>query len=170
MSLIRWDPFGEMTSLRQAMDRLLEDSFVSTPSARGGMTGMGMVPLDVKETDDAVEVKASLPGVKPDDIDVSVRRNMLTISGEVRGDEEEDGSAKGRYYHRERWYGTFSRQVTLPSDVDANACEANFEDGVLTVRLPKTEQARPRRISIRGGDRPAIEGESRDGGASGEDR
>ena len=162
MSLTRWDPFGEMASLRQAMDRLFEDSLVSMPSMRGG--GAGLVPLDVKETDDAVVVKASLPGVKPDDIDVSVHGNTLTLSGEVQGDDE--GGEQGRYHHRERWYGRFSRQVTLPSDVDTTACDASFEDGVLTVRLPKSEQARPRRISIRGGDRPAIEGESRDGGES----
>src|SRR5215207_5968345 len=108
MSLSRWDPFGEITSLRQAMDRLLEDSFISMPAARDH--GAGMVPLDVKETDDAIVVTASLPGVKPDDVDVSVQRNTLTISGAVRG--EDQGGDQGRYHHRERWYGQFSRQVS----------------------------------------------------------
>jgi HSP20 family protein len=157
---MRWDPFGEFTSLRQAMDRLFEDSFVSTPQARG--SGAGAVPLDVMETDEAVVVKASLPGVKSDDVEVSVHHNTLAITGEVRG--EEETGEQGRFHHRERWYGRFSRQVTLPADVDTNACEARFEDGVLTVRLPKKEEARPRRISIGGGARPAIEGESHAGG------
>jgi HSP20 family protein len=153
---MRWDPFGEITSLRQAMDRLFEDSFVSMPPARGGRAGM--VPLDVMETDETVVVKASLPGVKPDDVELSVQGATLTIAGEVRG--EEETGEQGRFHHRELWYGRFSRQVVLPTEVDANACDARFEDGLLTVRLPKSERARPRRISISGGARPAIEGES----------
>src|SRR5215208_4406742 len=159
MSLTRWDPFGEMTSLRRAMDRLFAESFVSSPPMRGDALGQGsgMVPLDVMETDDAVVVKASLPGVKPEDVDVSVHRNVVTISGEMRGGGEDEGDGQGRYHHRERWYGRFQRQVTLPTDVDTNACDASFDGGVLTIRLPKSEEARPRRISV-GGARPAIEG------------
>jgi HSP20 family protein len=155
MSLSRWDPFTEMTALRSAMDRLFEQSVV--PTGRGGGEMMGGVPLDLMETDDAYVVKASLPGVKPDDVDISVHRNVLSITGETRGEEER---GEGRIHHRERWFGRFRRQVSLPGDVDANACDASFEDGVLTIRLPKTEEARPKRISVGGGQR-AIEGESR---------
>src|SRR5581483_7367296 len=151
MALQRWDRCGELTALRRAMDQLFDESFARTPGLRGGAEGA--VPLDVIETDDALLVKASLPGVDPENVDISVHRNTLTISGELRGE--------GRYYHRERWYGRFQRQVMLPSDVDTNACDASFEHGVLTVRLPKSEQARPRRISVRGSQAapPAIESE-----------
>ena len=153
MALTRWDPFGEMTSLRQAMDRLVDQSFIG--SHRGGEIMAGSVPLDVIERDDAIVVRASLPGVKPDDVDLSVHRNVLTIRGEMGGESER---LEGQYRHRERWQGSFSRSVSLPSDVNADACEARFEDGVLTVTLPKSEQARSKRINV-AGSRPAIEGE-----------
>ena len=152
MALSRWDPFGEITSLRQAMDRLLEDSFVR--SGRGYDGGEGGVALDVMEKDDAFVVKASLPGVKPDDVDITVHNNVLTISGEAR---EERESGQGRYHRRERRFGRFTRSVMLPNEVNSNTCDARFEDGVLTVTLPKSEQARPKRIQIAGGQRQAVE-------------
>lgn len=166
MSSMRWDPFGEMTSLRQAMDRLLEDSLVRSGGSRGvGDSTTGMVPLDVMERDDAIVVKASLPGVRPDDVDVSVHRNVLTIQGEMRGEQEK---GEGHYRHRERWSGRFSRQIAVPSGVDSEACDATFQDGVLTITLPKSEQSRAKRINIRGGGSRAIEGERSDGNADGE--
>jgi HSP20 family protein len=162
MSLSRWDPFIELTALRSAMDQLFDRSVV--PSGGGGRPDtMGGVPIDVMEADDAYVVKASLPGVKPDDVDISVHRNVLSIAGELRGEQERDES--GHVHHRERWFGSFRRQVALPGDVDTGACDASFEDGVLTIRLPKTAEARPRRISV-GGGRTAIEGESRERGAA----
>jgi HSP20 family protein len=157
MSLIRRDPFGEMLSLRRFMDSLFEDDFFRATAGQQSQGGGGMgVALDVMEKDDTVVVKASLPGVKPDDVDVSVQNNVLTIRGESRQEHE---SGEGRYHHRERRYGSFSRSVMLPASVDPNACDATFEDGVLTVTLQKSEQQRTRRIPIRGQQRPAIEGE-----------
>jgi HSP20 family protein len=155
MTLTRWDPFGETTSLRRAMDRLFDESFVGWSMGSSGQGGS--VPLDVIERDDAFVVKASLPGVKPDDVELSVHRNMLTIRGEMGGESEK---SEGQYRHRERWQGSFSRSVSLPADVNTDACEARFEKGVLTVTLPKSEQARAKRINITA-DRPAIEGEQR---------
>ena len=152
MSLSRSDPFSEMTSLRQAMDRLFDESFVGRSSSQG--TGGGMVPLDLLERDDAIVVKASLPGVKPEDVDVSVHRNILTIAGRTAGERDE---REGQYRHRERWHGSFSRQISLPAEVDTGACDATFQDGVLTVTLPKSEQSRAKRITV-SGDRAAIEG------------
>lgn len=164
MALTRWDPYSEMVSLRQAMDRLLAESFVDF--GRAGMPGGGMpadlggaVPIDVIEHDDALVVTVSLPGVKPEDVDVSVHQNVLTIKGEMRGETDE---GKGRYHLRERWQGSFSRQMMLPVEVRPDACDATFQDGVLTITLPKSERAQAKRISIRGGEKPAIEGEQRD--------
>lgn len=154
MSLARWDPFSEVASLRQVMDRLFDESFIRS----GGPSLVGdAVPLDLIEQEDAVVVKASLPGVKPEDVNVAVRGMILTIDG-ATGGEEEQGNGAGRYHRRERWYGRFSRQISLPTEVSADACDATFEDGVLTVTLPKAEGARPKRIGIRAGDRPAVEG------------
>jgi len=154
MALTRWDPFGEMTSLRQVMDHLFAESFVA-----GGADGMtsGIVPVDMVERDDALVITASIPGVKPEDVDVSVHRNTLTIRGELHGDAGRDGS---RYHRRERWQGSFSRQIALPVEVNADACDATFQDGVLTITLAKSEQARAKRIEIRGREPQAIEGKT----------
>jgi HSP20 family protein len=153
MSLTRWDPFGEVTSLRQAMDRLIEDSFVGR---RDSARSSDSVPLDLIEQDDALVVRASMPGVRAEDVEVSVQGSTLSITGEMRGDEKLGDGA--RYHRRERWYGRFSRQITLPVEVQADACNATFEGGVLTITLPKSEQARPRRINVRGNGRETIEG------------
>jgi HSP20 family protein len=156
MAMTRWDPFTEMVSMQQMMDRLLD----RTRFNRGwGDAGMGGIDLDVMERDDALVVKASLPGVKPEDINVSVERNMLTIQGEMR---EEEERGEGRYHHRERRFGRFARSFMLPSDVNSDACDASFEHGVLTITLPKSEQARSRKIAVRG-ERPAIEGQRGNG-------
>jgi HSP20 family protein len=161
MTLTRWNPFGEMLSLRQAMDRLLEESFIRPGRLWDGEDAGGL-ELDVMEKDDAFVVKASLPGVKPEDVNITVENGVLTISGEMR---EEQEPGEGRYYRRERRFGRFSRWVALPSEVNIDACDAGFEHGVLTIRLPKSAQARPRQIAVRSttgtqsAKRPAIKGE-----------
>jgi HSP20 family protein len=149
----RWDPFPEMTSLRDAMNRLWETSFVpwSTASGQGGMPA-----LDVSETDDEYVVMASLPGVKPEDVKLSVQNNMLTIAGECCRDEERKEGE--RSLQRERRHGTFSRSISLPAAVDADRANAQFEHGCLRLTLPKAEAARPRQIPI-GRQQTAIEGE-----------
>jgi HSP20 family protein len=102
--------------------------------------------LDLAEREDAVVVKAEVPGLKPDEIDISVQGNVLTISGEKK---EEHKDEKDNYYHVERRHGYFRRDVTLPADVDSEKVEATCRDGVLTVTLPKSEQARPKRIAVK---------------------
>ena len=149
MSMMRWDPFSEMTSLRQAIDHLFENSVIRPGGGQGtgqGGSGYGF-PIDVLEQGDALVVKASLPGVKPDDVDVQVQQNVLMITGQHQQEQERQ---QGRYLLAERWSGRFSRAIALPVAVDANACEASFEDGVLTLTLPKAEQARTKQIPIRG--------------------
>ena len=126
MSLIRWEPFGEMVTLRDAMDRLFEESVVGMPMRR--REGPAVLALDVYETEDDLKVEASLPGFKPDDVDISVVGNTLVIKADSAQEEE---SEKGRYHYRERRYGSYRRTVSLPADVDGGRAEATFEDGVL---------------------------------------
>lgn len=134
-----WEPFREV-SLRDAMDRLLEDSVV-TPSR-----AMGMPKIDMKETKDAVQVKAELPGVAEEDIKVEVSDGVLTISGEKKAEKEEE---KEGYYYKESFSGSFSRSVSLPSDVKAEKTEAEMDNGVLNITIPKTEAKKPHKIAVK---------------------
>jgi HSP20 family protein len=144
-----------MLSLRQAMDRLMEDAFVA-PARRLGIGEAGQdggLDLDLYEEDDDLVVTASLPGVKPEDVDVSVQGDVLTIRGETRSEQE---SGRGRWHRRERTYGSFQRRITLPCTVNTEKAEARFENGILTLHLPKAEEAKERRIRIEGGARREI--------------
>jgi HSP20 family protein len=144
--LTRWEPFNDLISMRDAMDRLFDRSFFR-PSETGLSTGWaGMVPLDLYETADHVVIKASVPGVQPEDIDVSVTGDTLTIKGEVYATQEED---EGSFLCQECQYGAFSRSVTLPDGVDAERADAAFENGILTLRIPKVEQAKPKSIKVK---------------------
>ncbi len=146
--LIRWDPFGEMLSLRDAMDRLFEESFVRPFGERPWLGGEARtLALDIYETDDDLVVEASLPSIGPDDVDISIVGNSLTIKGETEREEEKE--EKGKYHYRERRYGAFQRTVSLPVEVNADKAEATFENGVLKLSLPKVEEAKPKRITIK---------------------
>jgi HSP20 family protein len=135
-----------MMSLRDEMNRLIDQTFNGgsllewQPSANWGL------PLDVSENDDAFIVTASVPGMKPDDMDITISDNVLTIKGEYKADEtiEEE-----RYHIRERRYGSFGRSITLPVTVNADEVSANYEDGVLTLTVPKAEEVKPRRIEVK---------------------
>jgi HSP20 family protein len=144
MALTRWDPFAEMTTLRQAIDRLFEESFVLPRRIFG--REMAEVPVDLMERDDALIAKVAIPGVKPEDIEVNIQNNVLTIRGEMR---EEQETPQGRYYWRERRTGSFMRQITLPVEVNADAATATYEHGVLTITIPKAERVRPKQIPVR---------------------
>lgn len=143
MTLIRRNsPFGELLSLRQAMDRLFEDSFV-----RPGAVGEGPNPLalDIYSNEDALVVEAALPGVKPEDVDISILGDTLTINASMR--EEKSGDDAG-YTYREIRRGALSRSVTLPGGLDTDAASANFENGMLRLSIPKAEESKPRQIKI----------------------
>ena len=142
---IRWDPFRNTVSLRDAMDRLFEESFVRPRSSLAPAEGKATLALDVHESDDDVTVKASIPGVKPEDINISLTDDTLTIKGETR---EETEKSDGSYHVRERRYGAFQRSISLPSMVDADKANAEFENGVLTLALPKVEEVKPKAIKI----------------------
>jgi len=149
-----WDPFREMIRLSEAMDRLFEESFVRPTSwmlGRGGETGY-WVPIDIVETDNDYIVKASLPGFKPEDIQVNITGETLTISGNYKAEEPKDA----RYVLRERRLGSFSRTIALPVPVEADKAVAHFEHGELTLTLPKVEEVRTKQIKISVGEQPQL--------------
>lgn len=156
MTMIRWNPMRDMMRLRNEFDRLFEDSFDF--QRWRGMEPFGSPAVDVAETDDQYVIKASLPGIKPEDLDISVTGNALTIKGQIDGEET---ISEEQYHLRERHYGAFARTITLPATVDAESVAANYEDGVLTLTAPKTEDVRRKHITVTSGQ-PAklLEGEA----------
>ena len=148
-NITRFDPFGEMVSLRSAMDRLFEDSFVSPLSWRTVANGTGINPaVDVHETDDDIVVTAALPGMKSDDIDITITGQNLTLRGELKADETVEHD---QYIYRERRFGSFNRSFQLPVRVDGDRADASFSDGILTLRIPKADEVKPRQIRINPG-------------------
>jgi HSP20 family protein len=139
--------FGELVSLRQAMDRLFEDSFVRPRGAWGAATGgeTMTLPLDVSTTPDALVIEAALPGVRPDDVEITVEDGTLTIRGSSR---EERRETQGDVLVQEIRRGEVSRSVTLPNGLEPDRAEATFEDGILKLRIPRAEQVKPRQIRI----------------------
>jgi HSP20 family protein len=149
MAIQHWEPLREMVSLRDAMNSLLQESFVRPVGLMGN--GAALLPLDIAETEDEFIVKASLPGVRPEDVHITARGDTLTIRGEMKAEEEK----KGEHYHlRELRQGRFQRSVTLSTPISADKAQAQFENGILTLKLPKAEEAKPKEIKI-GGRAPA---------------
>ena len=148
-NITRFDPLGEMVSLRSAMDRLFEDSFVSPMGWRTLAGGEGISPpVDVHETDDEIVVTAALPGMKAEDVEITMTGQNLTLRGELKADEQIE---RDQYLYRERRFGSFSRSLQLPVRVQGERADANFTDGVLTLRIPKAEEVKPRQIRINAG-------------------
>jgi len=147
MSLERWDPFREMVSLRDAMDRLLNQSVVRPGQVLSGMRP-DAIPLDVVDRGEFFEVRASVPGVRPEDIEVTVQGDRVTLRGETKGEEERTGD---NWLMREHRYGTWQRSVTLPGGVSSDSAEAQMDNGILLLKLPKAQEARPRKISVGAG-------------------
>jgi HSP20 family protein len=144
MAIQRWDPFREVVSLRDAVSSLLQESFVR-PIGILGDGGSAMLPLDISENENEFIVKASLPGVRPEDVQITAHGDTLTLRGEIKAEEEK----KDEHYHlRERRFGQFQRTVTLPTPISADKAQAHFENGVLTLTLPKAEEAKPKQIKI----------------------
>lgn len=140
--LTRFDPFREMLSLRRAMDRMF-DRALDTDQTWQTLTWD--LALDVAENKDEFIVKASIPGINPDDLEITFTDNVLTIKGQTK---EEKEIKQEQYHLRERRFGTFARSVSLPSKVKSEAIQANYEAGVLTLKLPKAEEVKPKKISI----------------------
>ncbi|HEV8671737.1 MAG TPA: Hsp20/alpha crystallin family protein [Candidatus Limnocylindria bacterium] len=142
MTIARFSPLGDVVSLREAMDRLFEDSFIRP---NGAWTGQLAVPVDLWETKDAYHVRADLPGVTPDDLEINATADTFTISGELKS--ATDVSSEG-WLRQERRAGKFTRAFTLPVQIDPNKVEAKFTNGVLELVLPKAENVKPRTIKI----------------------
>jgi HSP20 family protein len=140
-----WEPFRDMMTLRQAMDHLFEDSFVRAfPRWNDGQRGTLYLPVDAYETDDEIVVNTSLPGMKPDDVEITFEADTLTIKGEIKPPIE-----NVNYVIRERTFGPFARTLTFNVPVQADKAEATFESGVLTLTVPKAEEVRPRQIKVK---------------------
>ena len=151
-NLTRWDPFSDMLTLREAMNQLFEESYVSP---RRGRSNQGFVPaLDLSETEEAYLVEATVPGFKPEDLDITVENNVLSIKGNLQQETED----RKRNYHRiERRYGSFQRTISLPSSIKADSIQASLTNGVLRLEIPKAEEVKPRRIGVNAGESKQIE-------------
>lgn len=173
MAMEQWSPFRDMLSLRDAMDHLMQSSFVRPSGLLGGGTMVNM-PLDVVERDNDYQIEAAMPGVNPDDVQITVQNDTLTIRGQVsrtetipstqqgqqgqqgqqaqtqrqQGQGQREGAGQPNYLTRERYYGTYFRQVSLPTPVNADKAQAHFENGILYLTLPKAEEAKPKQIRL----------------------
>ncbi len=139
MAIIRWDPFREMTQVQSQLNRLVDQVW-------GGRQESWLPAVDVFDKNDAVVLKAELPGMDPDDIQIEVDDNVLTIKGERKFEEEVE---EERYYRVERRFGSFQRSLALPQGVQADKIQANYEDGILTITVPKAEEQKPKRIEVK---------------------
>jgi HSP20 family protein len=163
MALVRWDPAREIDTLQGEMNRLFA-SFFDTPTTRNGggnaATARRWIPaMDLVETGEHFVLKADLPGMTESDVAIEIEKNVLTISGERKTELEDKHEG---YYRVERSTGAFSRSLTLPEGIDADAVAAAFDNGVLEVRIPKPVQAQPRRVQIAvgGGEPRTIEADA----------
>lgn len=155
--LTRWNPFREMMSIQNSMDRMFDRDFsISTTPWK---TFDWSVALDVIENEDEYVVKASLPGINPDDLDITFSDHRLTIKGEVEEDQELD---EARYHLRERSYGKFVRSIQLPRGIDSDKIVANYTSGVLRLRLPKTEETKSKKIAIKTSSSNVIDSKATD--------
>ena len=142
-NLIRWEPAREMMTLREAMDHLFDDAFTRPLTLRDGWSAPA---IDMYQTDDEIIVKASLPGVKADEVQINISGEVLTIKGETKQMEEKKEKA---WHMREQHWGAFERAVALPTKVVSDKAKAEFENGILTVTLPKAEEVKPKIINIK---------------------
>lgn len=144
-SLGSWDPFAEMTDLQRMADQVFGEFFGRTPSQMAVTEGLWSPLVDVYETKDAIRLVAEVPGVKQEDIQVSIEGDTLSLKGERPRDAE---VKEDQYYRIERSYGSFQRSILLPSVVDASRVKATYRDGVLEIQLPKKEEAKPKEIKV----------------------
>ncbi len=149
-NLTRWEPVREMMTLREAMDRLFDDAFTRPISLRDG--GWSSPAIDMYQTDDEVVVKAALPGFKADEVQINVTGDVLTLRGETKHEEEKTSSPQGKdkaWHIREHRWGSFERSIALPTEVMADRAAADFENGILTITMPKAEEVKPKTISVK---------------------
>jgi len=145
MAIVRWEPFGDLVTAQRDFGRLFREAFSSQFGETELSTRSWAPPVDIYETDDDIVLKAELPGVDPKDLEVRVEDNNLYLKGERKFEKE----VKEQNYHRiERSYGTFARSFSLPNSISADKVKAEFKDGLLTMTMPKREEAKPKTIKI----------------------
>ncbi len=140
--IVRWEPMRDFFAMREMMDRVFDDLV----SQQYGSREASAPAVDMYQTEDSVVVKATLPGIKPEDLQISITGDVLTIRGESKQEEEADNAT---YHLHERRYGSFSRSIPLPSQVVSDRANAEFEHGVLTLTLPKAEEVKPKTITVK---------------------
>lgn len=143
-NLTRWEPVREMMTLREAMDRLFDDAFTRPINLRDG--GWSAPAVDMYQTDDEVVVKVALPGFKSNEVQINVTGDVLTLRGELKREEEKQEKA---WHIREHRWGSFERSIALPTEVKADKANADFENGVLTISLPKADEVKPKTITVK---------------------
>ena len=146
-NLTRWEPAREMMTLREAMDRLFDDAFTQPFSVtrNGGSTWASSPAIDMYQTNNEVVVKAALPGFKTDEVQINVTGDVLTLRGETKQEEER----KDKSWHiREHRWGAFERSIILPTAVISDKAKADFDNGILTITLPKSEEVKSKTITI----------------------
>ena len=144
MALMRWDPFREMIPLREVMDRLFDESIIRPELSKP--LGAQTLAVDVEEEADDFVIKASVPGLKPEDLKVNSVGDTVTLSSEIQ---EETERKETNFLLKERRFGSFKRTVTLPQDIDTENAEATFEDGVLTLAFPKPEESKAKTVQVK---------------------
>ena len=147
-TMIRWNPFGEMARMRSEIDRLFEDAF-NAPAGKWERNSVWGFPLDVTEANETFTVKAAVPGMNPDELEITISDNVLTIKGETEAEEVRD---EEKVHLRERRSGSFMRSISLPVPVESDNVTATVENGILTLQIPKAEAVKPKRISVRSGN------------------
>jgi HSP20 family protein len=162
MPLIRWEPTRELQAVQNEMNRLFNSLFDMPPAPDSGQLRRWIPATDLVETDNEYVLRADLPGLSENDVNIEFEDGVLTISGERKAEHEQ---RKEGYYRVERAFGSFSRSLTLPEGVDPDAIKASFDKGVLEVRIPKPEHTRPRKVAISvGGAARTIEGKASSAG------
>jgi HSP20 family protein len=146
MALVRWDPSREVDSLQSEVNRLFDTFFGGAPANGRGLRRW-VPPMDLVETEDHLILRADLPGLDSEDVNIEVKDSVLTVSGERKAEHEEKTDG---FYRVERAFGTFSRSMSLPNRIDADRITASFQKGVLEVRIPKPEERKPHRVAIGG--------------------
>lgn len=145
MAITRYEPFTRLMTLRDAVDRMFEEAF---GRAGAGRVAPGIMPIDMFERQDELIVMAAVPGVKPEDVDISVTNDTLTIRATIHSEMEKEEAASWNWYLHELQSGQFTRTVSLPFPVSPDQAEAKFENGLLRLRLPKSPAAMPKRIKV----------------------
>ena len=151
MAVVRWRPLEDMLTLREAMDRLFEDSFVRSPAGVPRRGEGAQLPVNMWEDKDTVHVVARVPGLEANDLDIQLTGETLSIRGRFESDAEREESKDWCWYSNELWYGPFERTITLPTQVQTDKIDAMFKNGVLHLSVPKAEEVKPKTIKVKVG-------------------